>query len=161
MKVHVVDSFVLYKYMIVHCCINYFMYTMWSKVCFFFSQSFLITNESIFGKIWKITPHQRKILFFFIKKKICIYASVKNTYKWWSIFPTRLTTIICIHVYQIYMTELPILLSPVLPFSRISDNSKFCNGPVNFEITRFNYIYIYIYNTCSDLQNLTHFIYSI
>ena len=37
-----------------------------------------------------------------------------------------------------YLTELPSLLYPSLPLSWIANNSKFCNGPLNFEITRFN-----------------------
>ena len=36
-----------------------------------------------------------------------------------------------------------ILLNPLHPSSRISYNSKFCNGLVSFEITRFNCKYIF------------------
>ena len=44
----------------------------------------------------------------------------------------------CIHICQAYLTELPVLVDPLPPFCRISDNSKFSTGPVNFERTRFN-----------------------
>lgn len=54
------------------------------------------------------------------------------------------TTLVCIHFCQTQLTELPIILNPSLPLSRISNNSKFCNGSVNFEITRYMYIYIHV-----------------
>ena len=38
------------------------------------------------------------------------------------------------------MTELPILVNPLLCLSRISGNSKFCNGPVNLEVTRLKHV---------------------
>jgi hypothetical protein len=62
------------------------------------------------------------------------------------------TTIVCIHFCQNYLAELPIKLNPLLPLIRILDNSKFCNGPVNFEITRFNCIINYKYLL---LENVT------
>ena len=37
---------------------------------------------------------------------------------------------------QTYLTKFPVLLNPLLPLSRILDNLKFCNDPLNFEITR-------------------------
>jgi hypothetical protein len=51
---------------------------------------------------------------------------------------TKYNILVCIHIYQAYLTELHVLLNPLLPLSRISDNSKFCTGPVSFERTRFN-----------------------
>ena len=66
---------------------------------------------------------------------------VHNTYKWWPKYCKWMTTTVCIHFCQNYLIELTIKRNPLLPLSRISDNSKFCNGPVNFEISRFTYIY--------------------
>jgi hypothetical protein len=141
MKDHFVDNFVIFEYTILHCralCIC----TRCNQIYVsFFSRSFLTIIESILGKIQIITPHQT--MFLFIKKKINTYARVKNMYKWWPRYCKWLTTIVCIHFCQNYLTELPIKLNPLLPIIRISDNSKFCNGPVNFEITRFTCIYFW------------------
>ena len=107
----------------------------------FLSRSFLTIIDSILGKIPIITPHQIIFLFIiFFRNQYLRTCSkyVQNTYKWWSIYCKWLTTIVCIHFCQTYLTELPILLNPSLLLSRISDNSKFFNGPVKFEITRFN-----------------------
>ena len=42
--------------------------------------------------------------------------------------------------YHPLLSDLPDR-KPLLPSSRILDNSKFCQGLVNFEITRFKCIY--------------------
>jgi hypothetical protein len=55
-------------------------------------------------------------------------------------------TIVCIHICQTYLTELPSFLNPILPLRPISDNLKFCNGLVNFKIMRFNCDYSCIIN---------------
>jgi hypothetical protein len=39
---------------------------------------------------------------------------------------------ISLHPLLFNLPELQILLNPLLLLSRVSDNSKFCNGPVNF-----------------------------
>ena len=99
----------------------------------FFSRSFLTIIEYIIGKIQIITPHQRM---FILKKNqyLC------TCWKWWSKYCKWLTTIFWINFCQNYLTELAIKCNPLLPLSRISDNSKFCNVPVNFEIMRFTCI---------------------
>ena len=102
--------------------------------CFYILSSFLTIIESIPGKIQIITPYQRICLF--IKKKINTYARVQmiiniQMYCKWP------TTIVFIHFCWTYLTELSILLNPLLPSRRILDKLKFCNGSVNFEITRF------------------------
>jgi hypothetical protein len=139
MKDCFVDNFVIFKYTILHCralCICTWCNQMHVS---FFSRSFLTIIESILGKIQIIPPHQTMFLFIF--KKINTYTPVKNMYTWWSKYYKWLTTIVCIHLCQNYLTELPIKLNPLLPLIRILDNSKFCNGPVNFEITRFTCIW--------------------
>jgi hypothetical protein len=63
------------------------------------------------------------VIFYLFLKKINTYAHVKNMYKWWSKYCKWLTTIVCINFCQNYRTELTIECNPLLPFSRISDNS--------------------------------------
>ena len=77
-----------------------------------------------------------------------ILLKSKIEYKWGLIYCKWPTTIVCIHFCQTYLTELPILLNPLLLLNQILDNSKCCNGPVNFKITRFNSIDIYVYYCC-------------
>jgi hypothetical protein len=50
-------------------------------------------------------------------------------------------------------------LSNLLPLIRISYNSKFSNSPVNFEITRFNCIYLILNR--QDRKINTYFVYII
>ena len=64
-----------------------------------------------------------------------------------------MTTIVCIHICQNYLIKLPTLLNPLLSFSQILDNSKFYNGPVNFEIAL--YITVFLFRKLSpDCQML-------
>jgi hypothetical protein len=102
----------------------------------FFSRSFLTIIESILGKIQIITSHQRTLWLIFFKaekskKKINTYECFKNTHKWQLIL-RKWATIVCIHICQGYLTELPVLLNPlaILLVCRILANSKFCNGPM-------------------------------
>ena len=89
------------------------------------------------------------LLIFFCQKikhtKINTYARVKSMYTICTNderYFVWLTIIVCTHICQAYRTELPILLNPLLPsWKSNSDNSKYCNGHVNFKITRFNCIY--------------------
>ena len=137
MKDRFVDNFVFFEYTILHCralCICTWCNQMHVS---FFSRSFLTIIESILGKIQIITPHQT--MFYLFKKKINTYARVKNTYKGWSKYCKWLTTIVCIQFCQNYLTELPIKLNP-LPLFEFRITRKFCNSPVNFEITRFTCI---------------------
>lgn len=54
-------------------------------------------------------------------------------------------TIVCIHICQTYLAELPVLLNPLLLFSWISDNTK--NIAMVLLTLRFNYIYtVHIFN---------------
>ena len=99
------------------------------KCTFLFSREFSRRLMIILGKIQIIKASTEKILIFFL---------FFTQYKWWSIYCKWLTTIICILFCQTYLTELPILLNPLLTLSWISNNTEFCNDPVNFEITSIN-----------------------
>jgi hypothetical protein len=44
-------------------------------------------------------------------------------------------------VFQIYLTELSILHNYLLCWSRMTDDSKFLIGSMNFKIMRFNWLY--------------------
>jgi hypothetical protein len=111
------------------------------------------------GKIQIRMPHQRKFVFLFffqnkkLKKSILIHVLkictqyVQMIHKGW-------TTIFYIHLCQTYLTVLPVLINNLFPLSCISDNLKFCNSSVNFEITRFN---CNIFGACSKCERLDEF----
>jgi hypothetical protein len=116
------------------------------------------SDEVLLSEFYQTIFHRNLLIprnWTLIKKNIFQYSVVKadrqldkmlkwyvhNTYKWWSKYCKWLTTIVCINFCQNYLTELTIKHNPLLPLSRISDISKFCNGPMNFEITRFTCIF--------------------
>ena len=106
------------------------------KFKFLFSQSLLIIIESKLGKTRIMIPHLLKFCINIIFQNEKYNTShvlkyihtqyIKNDNgSFW-----HYGKLVCIHIFQTYLTELPILLNPLLLFSRISNNSKFFNGPL-------------------------------
>ena len=113
MKDRFVDSFVMFKYTIVYL----YEHDVIKWVLLFFSHSFLTIIESMLGRFRIITLQQRKfwLLFFFFKAKkwIVTHVSKLHTFCNWP------TIIVCIHICQTYLTELPYF--PYVEF-RITQN---------------------------------------
>ena len=66
------------------------------------------------------------------------------------------TSVVHIHISQIYLTELPILLNPLFPSCWILDKLNFFKGPVNFEITRVDCTDNCKYVTCLIIQIVSY-----